>query len=77
MITIFDDFLAGELLDDYHTTEHLNHGVASSIIPVYNSASPIYVVKDALVEGLGTIIPPYCSIIIDCIQSVFKIDAPT
>ena len=60
---LYDDFLAGELLDDHHSTEHPNHDVASSIIPINDPASPIYVVKDALVEGLGTIFPPYRSII--------------
>ena len=74
---LYDDFLAGGLLDNNDSTEHPNHDVASSIIPINDPDSPIYVVKDALVEGLGTIFPPYRSTIIDCIQSVFKIDAPT
>ena len=49
---LYDDFLAGELLEDNHSTEHPNHDVASSIIPVNDPESPTYVVNDALVEGL-------------------------
>ena len=48
---LYDDFLAGELLDD-NTTD--------SIVPVYDPplSSPV-VVTDSLVEGLGSIFPPY------------------
>lgn len=66
---LYVDFLAGELLDD-HTTD--------SIVPVYKPPLSIpVVVTDSLVEGLGSIFPSYRRIIIDCIQPVFNIDAPT
>ena len=74
---LYDDFLAGELLEDNHSTEHPNHDVATSIIAVNDPESPSYVVNDALVEGLGNIFPPYRNIIIDCVQSVFRIESPT
>ena len=67
---LYNDFLAGEELDTVETSNASN-SCDNNTMPT------LHTVTDSLIEGFGSIFPPYREIIIECIQSVFKIDSPT
>lgn len=70
---LYNDFLAKEELGtaENYVVTNVENTTDTTIVPV------LYTVTDALTEGFGSIFPSYREIIIECIQSVFKIDTPT
>ena len=66
----YNDCIGGEEVETGDTSN-------ASIDCAGNTMPFVTAVTDSLLEGFGTIFPPYRAIIVECIQSVFKIDAPT